>query len=378
MYPGDFEKSFRKIVEIFTLDFISEKKELEQSYPKRNPNTPIWDTIDILEHLDSFIDIGDGKYVSCKNFFKRPIRIMFFFLIIELESRIFRILEWSRINLKELNEKSMNNLIIDLANSELINFQNIYNSRAEFKEDLKAISSFRNIIVHINKKLSDYIDNKTILNRKKQLNKLLSATQQILDEMEIRYEKEINKLSQEQIKDLKSSILNHEESLKKIYAVRRVRDLTGNDGILQRTIGDDYTSPSSYNEFYFDKKRGKNTRTELAETLLALKEYDKEPLKKNKIKLLVEIGDILNQKKIINLFHKKHSSYLQADNILNSILEYFYNELKKRNINSSLVPELAKTKCGIKAWLREHGFTGKDKKLEYFLCEEKFNELSKD
>lgn len=186
MYPGEFETLFRRMANLFTLETIADTKDtvgLGGKSVKRNPLTPIWDTMDGLYDCD-YIDIGNERKVSCRFFFKKTVRILFYMLLVETEGRLFRIHEWSGRPLEELNEQNFNNLIGDLMDSDLINLQKEYPERKDFKEDFKAISSFRNVIMHVNKKLEKTIDLNTLITRKKQNLKVLSALQQILDHME--------------------------------------------------------------------------------------------------------------------------------------------------------------------------------------------------
>ncbi len=183
MYPGEFETLFRRLANLFTLETIAENKSFEGKAIKRNPLTPIWDTMDGLSNCD-YIDIGDGRGVSCRFFFKKTVRILFYVLLVEFEGRLFRIHEWRGKDISELNEENINDLIRELVDSDLVGLQKEYATRTEFKEDLKAISSFRNVIMHVNKKLEKTVDINTLIARKKQIIKLLSALQQILDNME--------------------------------------------------------------------------------------------------------------------------------------------------------------------------------------------------
>ena len=182
MYPGEFETLFNNVSNLFTLDTVAQKKKLKGEYPKRGPHTPLWDTMDSTLGYD-YIDIGGGRYVSCQNFLKKPVRILFFMLLTEFEGRLFRIHEWQGRDLSELNEKNLNDLISDLVNSELIKLQTEYESRGKFNEDLKACSAFRNVIMHVNKKLERSVELKTLIERKKQASRLLLALQEILDRM---------------------------------------------------------------------------------------------------------------------------------------------------------------------------------------------------
>lgn len=183
MYPGEFETLFRRLANLFTLETIAENKNFEGKSVKRNPLTPIWDTMDGLYDCD-YIDIGDKRGVSCRFFFKKTVRILFYVLLVEFEGRLFRIHEWRGKKISELNEKNINDLIRELVDSDLVELQKEYPVRKEFKEDLKALSSFRNVIMHVNKKLEKSVDINTLIERKKQIIRLLSALQQILDNME--------------------------------------------------------------------------------------------------------------------------------------------------------------------------------------------------
>jgi len=184
MYPGEFENLFRKISNLFTLETVSKKDLIKGKLIKRNPETPIWDTIDSIQDYDG-IDLGNNKFVSSENFFRKPVRILFFILIHELESRLYRIHRWNGKPINELDNLNINDLIkLLIENENLIKLQNLYKSRSKLKEDLKAISAFRNIIFHTNRKLLKSVDSETLINRKKQVLKLLEALQKILDNMQ--------------------------------------------------------------------------------------------------------------------------------------------------------------------------------------------------
>jgi mutator protein MutT len=183
MYPGEFEEMFRKVASCFTLESVAQKKEVEGNFPKRNPNTPIWDTLDSLQDAQ-YVDIGNGLVVPRSKFFKIQVRSLFFILLVQFEENLFRIHQWKGKPIEELNESNINDLIRELVDSDLINLQREYISRSEFKEDLKAISSFRNVIMHVNKKLQRDIEIDVVVKRKRQINRILNALQQISDRME--------------------------------------------------------------------------------------------------------------------------------------------------------------------------------------------------
>ncbi|MDD5700326.1 MAG: hypothetical protein PHH00_04045 [Candidatus Nanoarchaeia archaeon] len=184
MYPGEFEELFKKVSKVFTLETVAKNRQIQGKLLNRNPETPLWDTIEHIKGFDG-IDIGDGKFVSCEHFFKKPIRILFFILIHEFESRLYRINRRNGRPIEELDEKNVNDLIRELLENEsLISLQDIYKSRAQFKDDLKAISAFRNLIVHTNRKLLKSVGSETLIERKKQILMVLEALQQISDRME--------------------------------------------------------------------------------------------------------------------------------------------------------------------------------------------------
>lgn len=182
MYPGEFDDMFRKISKIFTLETLAVELDLKGNFPKRTPKEPLWDCIDSLHH-EEYIDIGNSKYFPCKFFFKKPVRILFFILISEFETRLFRIHERLGKDISELNDKNMNDLIKELLDPKIMESQEEYSSRAEFKEDLKAISAFRNVIMHTNKKLELTIEPDIVFQRKKQMQRSLIALQQISDKL---------------------------------------------------------------------------------------------------------------------------------------------------------------------------------------------------
>lgn len=180
MYPGEFETLFRKVTNLITLGMFAKELDLKDDFPKRNPETPTWDAVDMFCDCE-YIDIGNGRYVSNKIFSK--IRIPFFILLAEFESRLFRIHEWNGQDISNLNDKHLNDYIKELTTSDLIKLQKEYEKRSDFMNDMKAISSFRNVIMHVNKNLEKNVSIETIVKRKKQISKVLLALQEILDKM---------------------------------------------------------------------------------------------------------------------------------------------------------------------------------------------------
>jgi hypothetical protein len=178
---------FGNLSKQFTVSLIARKETVaeEGSYLAVSPTLPIYDTIDLLEKHERLI-LPDGRVVKKSFMLKRPLRIIFFIMLTELESRLYRTQEWSNRPLKELNDKNMNDLIRDLVNDPvLFSYQNEYKTKNAFKEDLKAVCAMRNQIVHVNKKLEFEVDFDTIIKRKKQMQKLLDVLVEILNHQEL-------------------------------------------------------------------------------------------------------------------------------------------------------------------------------------------------
>jgi len=179
----DLDKTLEKLAGIFVLEKYTQKVKPSGKILKLNPKMPVWDALDAFgKKGGDYISVGGGRCVECVAVLKK-VRIPFFLLLAEFESRLFRIHEWSGKDAAGLNEKYINELIKELVDSDLVKMQKVYASRKEFKEDLKAVSAFRNVIMHVNKKLERDLEIETIIKRKSQIFKLLGALQQILDNM---------------------------------------------------------------------------------------------------------------------------------------------------------------------------------------------------
>lgn len=157
---------------------------LKGSFVEADGSLPVLEAIDLLEKHD-YLRLPDGRIVEKRLLLKRPLRIALFVILTELESRLYRTQEWSNRPLKELNDKNLNDLIKDLVNDKILfAYQTAYKKRSEFKEDLKAVSSMRNQIAHVNKKLEMEVDFETVLKRKRQMLRLLDALDEILARQE--------------------------------------------------------------------------------------------------------------------------------------------------------------------------------------------------
>src|SRR3989344_1288468 len=156
-YHREFMYIFNEISSTFTLEKYSEGLVPEGKVLEAEPFSTVWDMLENIEDYE-YVNIGDGKYVRRIKFFKKPTRILFLILISEFEERIYRAIELSKGDNKGLNDKNLNDLIRLFFERDFLKLQKEYTSRKLFKEDLKAISSFRNIVVHTNKKLEDSVD----------------------------------------------------------------------------------------------------------------------------------------------------------------------------------------------------------------------------
>lgn len=187
MRPKDFERFFNGISQNFTVGMFAEPRPEDLEVGKKiDKDMPLFDAADLFENND-YLSIGDKLIIRQKKLLKRPIRILLFIQLTELESKLYRILEWSNYPLEKLNGMMLNDYIKELINNEkLLGLQGIYSSRKSFKEDLKAISSIRNLIVHVNKKLELEYCVHNVIKRKRQLAKLIEAAAQILDKLEER------------------------------------------------------------------------------------------------------------------------------------------------------------------------------------------------
>jgi len=184
----------------------------------------------------------------------------------------------------------------------------------------------------------------------------------------------VNDLSPEQLFELKRSISGLELIIPRVYSHRKPRDLLGGDGILVRTLGANWGGPSRFESQYFDSKRGEDADTEFAEVLEALGIYDANPSRKNEVELLLEVGDILFQKEIVNLKHRSDENYGDVMEQFDSALDYVRGELERRSLSFDKVRKFAEVKYGSRAWLSANGHNSKDKILEGRLCLEAYDE----
>jgi len=183
------------------------------------------------------------------------------------------------------------------------------------------------------------------------------------------------KLTSKQLRDLKSSIGSLRKGVLDLHKIKKPRDLTGNQGILARTLGDKFKSPVDYNRTYFDKRRKGNALTEFVEFLIALKKYDKEKTQKNAVGVYLEVGDIVFQKEVAKIMHKNHPKYWEVIKKFDIAISFIKKELKKRGLSFAIALKLTKIKYRVMSWLGIHGFISKERerKKEYKDLEKKLS-----
>jgi hypothetical protein len=179
MEPKLFKKFFKKLSDDLTVEFMAKEQKPFGSCLKVKNNLPALDALELLEKNDCLMT-EDGLVVTKKESMKRAIKTLFYVLITQLEYHLYKTLKPRVQSLKELQAGDLNDLIrLFLAQDELFKMQTVYAKRSEMKKDLKAISSFRNLIMHSNKKMDLEAEFSTILKRKRQALKLLGALEQL-------------------------------------------------------------------------------------------------------------------------------------------------------------------------------------------------------
>ncbi len=174
-------------------------------------------------------------------------------------------------------------------------------------------------------------------------------------------------LTDEELRGLRASICPLEENIRKSTTWRPTRDLIGEEGVLARTLGGNFQGPREYTEHYFDSRRGENTLTEFAEFMEALGTYDHDKSVENRVKLYLEVGDIIKQQYVIDIFHKEDAEYEEVKRQVSDAMEYIHAELKKRDLSMEKARMLAEIKYGVILWLTNKGEL-RDKELEERVC----------
>lgn len=160
-----------------------------------------------------------------------------------------------------------------------------------------------------------------------------------------------------------------EEAATTIFTIiRSKRPLTGEDSLLVRSIGEDK------NSIYNDRRRG-YVKTELAEFDDALEQYDKNPDEENSLELLLEAGDMLFQKAVLNVFYKDEDDYDYVTRKINHAISYIAEEVEKRGFTMKMVEQLAEIKYSsraerhiIRKKTEDWGMEAKHPEIEHELC----------
>ena len=149
-------------------------------------NLPVFECVDLLEKYP-VLKTENNLEITRLELMNKPIKTLFYVLSSDIEYALYKVIKAyaKPEDLSKIREYYLNDLIREFLKLEqAFKLQNIYTKRYEIKKDLKAISSFRNIIMHANSKIQLETEFKIIVERKKQMIKLLDAFQQIRESLE--------------------------------------------------------------------------------------------------------------------------------------------------------------------------------------------------
>lgn len=175
---------FSAISKSLTIKILAKKGSVDElkNGKEVDGELPIFDALELLKEYP-VLKTSEGFIFRRDQMMKKPVRVLFFTLSAEIEYSLYKIAKQyvrSEQDLKVLHSLFLNDLIrrfLDIP--DILSLQNIYPSLREIKNDLKAFSSFRNMIVHSNVKIELEADYLIILDRKKQILNLLNAFEQI-------------------------------------------------------------------------------------------------------------------------------------------------------------------------------------------------------
>lgn len=180
---------FSKVAKDFNVVLLAKPAKPLKNCINVKDNLQIFDALQLLQKYDCLVT-EKGLVVTRAEAMERPVRVLIFMLTIEMEYSIYKILKQyvnSPESLERLRSFHLNDMIREFFKlSEPFDMQNIYTKRQEMKRDLKAVSSFRNIIMHSNRKMELETEFTVILKRKDQLFKLLDALNQITENIKAR------------------------------------------------------------------------------------------------------------------------------------------------------------------------------------------------
>ena len=153
MNPERWKRFFQKLSNEMTVDLIARDLKPSGSSINVKNSLPVFDALDLLEKHDCLIT-EDGKVLTKEWSLSKPVKTLFYAMIIELEYKLYKALKPRVESVKDLQLLGFNDMIkLFFSDEELFKKQDIYSKKSEMKKDLKAISSFRNMIMHSNKKM---------------------------------------------------------------------------------------------------------------------------------------------------------------------------------------------------------------------------------
>ena len=173
-----FDKFFSHL-EKLPASLIAKNIKPKEDYFRIKNDMPILDALDLLEKYECLI-LENGDVITKEQAMSKPVKTIFYALIIEIEYRLYKVLKEKVKSSKELYSLEFNQLIkMFLSYDDIFKKQNIYTKKQDMKKDLKAISSFRNIIMHSPRKLDLITRYDIIIKRKQQALKLTKALGQL-------------------------------------------------------------------------------------------------------------------------------------------------------------------------------------------------------
>jgi len=173
--PDKFENLFEKISKKLVLSLISENSKIDK-IGELSKNKPIWNFLDNYDGSNIFLD--NGEVVKLNNLKKRPLRILFFIYISEMESRLFRL---TKINFPEIPNILMDRLnLIDLIKL----FKDKYNNKKLIKK-LNSINNFRNKIMHMDSKFEKELKVRKLKDYKNDLIYVNNSLQELINKKKL-------------------------------------------------------------------------------------------------------------------------------------------------------------------------------------------------
>ncbi len=189
----DAMELFSRVSKDFNVVLLAKTRELPlENHIHVKDDLPVFDALELLQKHDCLVT-EDGSTVTKAEALERPVKILFFMLIMEVEYSLYKVLKQytdSPESLERLRSSNMNDMIREFfTHPEPFGMQGVYTKKQEMKKDLKAVSSFRNVNMHSNRKIDLETGFETVLKRKGQLFRLLEALDQITDKLKARKDK---------------------------------------------------------------------------------------------------------------------------------------------------------------------------------------------